>query len=67
VTSCCPDFSTQFLMKALASARARAGVMVEGSPPQAGWTADEDRHAVAKRVACIVLDKPAYGLACCWQ
>ena len=31
VTSCCPDFSTQFLMMGLASARARAAVMVEVS------------------------------------
>ena len=30
---------------------------------QAVRAADEDRHAVAKPVACIVLDKPAYGLA----
>ena len=31
VTSCCSDFSTQFVMMGLASARARAGVMVEVS------------------------------------
>ena len=30
---------------------------------QVGWTADEDRNAVAQPVARIVLEDPAYGLA----
>jgi len=29
---------------------------------QAGWTADEDRNAVAKPVARTVLEEPAYRL-----
>ena len=30
---------------------------------QVGWTADEDRNAVAQPVARIILEDPAYGLA----